>query len=160
MVERARLSKLATYKAAAEGGPPFLGSRDFPAALAGSVLKRDPKGIVFGADTAVWPSTADGEKAVHDTLYKHVAGKRFLVCSGGADKLVPYKNGEPFMDVFKKAATMWPDLALTVQDNVYEGIGHQFSTGMVVDAVKFVVETVADAPSVDGAPSPSKTSKI
>ncbi|ERS99386.1 uncharacterized protein SPSK_04343 [Sporothrix schenckii 1099-18] len=159
MVERARLSKLATYKAAAEGGPPFLGSRDFPAALVGSVLKRDPKGIVFGTNAAVWPSTAAGEKAVHDTLQKHVVGKQFLVCSGGADKLVPYKNGKSFLDVFKKAAATWPDLGLSVTDRIYDGIGHQFSSAMVVDAIQFVVETVADAPAADGAQSP-KTSKI
>ncbi|CAK7201324.1 hypothetical protein SEUCBS139899_004028 [Sporothrix eucalyptigena] len=158
MVERARLSKLATYKASTEGGAPFLNSRDFPAALVASCRKRDPKAIVFGTDEAVWPATTEGEKAVHDTLQKHVAGKRFLVCSGGADKLVPYRNSEAFLNVFKKAATTWPDLAVTVQDNVYDGIGHQFSAGMVADAVQFVVDTVADAPSHDKATS--KASKI
>lgn len=159
MVERARLSKLATYKASQEaGGPPFLGSRDFPSALVGSVLKRDPKGIVFGTEAAVWPSSSEGERAVHDTLQKHIAGKRFLVCSGGADKLVPYKNGEAFMNVFKKAVSTWPDLGVQVTDNIYDGIGHQFSPGMVVDAVQFVVDTVADAAGAD-AQSP-KTSKI
>ncbi|CAK7230634.1 hypothetical protein SBRCBS47491_007651 [Sporothrix bragantina] len=162
MVERARLSKLPTYKASTEGGTPFLGSRDFPAALMASCRKRDPKAIVFGNDAAVWPSTPEAEQALHETLKKHVAGKRFLVCSGGADKLVPYRNSEPFMDVFKRAATTWPDLALKVQDNVYEGIGHQFSPGMVADAVQFVVDTVADAPSTEAAHDKAacKTSKI
>ncbi|CAK7231768.1 hypothetical protein SCUCBS95973_008032 [Sporothrix curviconia] len=163
MVERARLSKLATFQASAEeGGAPFLGSRDFPSALVASCRKRDPKAIVFGTDTAVWPSTPEAEKVLHATLQKHVAGKRFLVCSGGADKLVPYRNSEPFLNVFKRAATTWPDLALTVQDNVYEGIGHQFSAGMVVDAVQFVVDTVADAPSTEASRDKvtSKDSKI
>lgn len=152
-----------TYKASqAVGGPPFLGSRDFPAALVAACGKHDPKGIVFGTGVAAWPSTAEQEQVVHDTLQKHVAGKRFLVCSGGADKLVPYKNSEPFLAVFKKAATTWPDLGVTVQDVVYEGVEHQFSAGMVQDAVKFVVETVADAPPVDTTQdkSASKASKI
>ncbi len=154
MFDRARLSKLPTYNAAATpeaARKAFFGSRDFPAALVAACCKHDPKGIVFGADAAAWPSSDDPdrarkEQALHDVLKKHVAGKRFLICSGGADKLVPYARSAAFTAVFKQAAATWRDLALTVDDRVYEGVGHAFSAGMVQDAVQFVKETVAGAP--------------
>ena len=73
-----------------------------------------------------------------------MAGKRFLVCSGADDKLVPYRCSEPFLAYLKKAAAAFPALNLTVRDNVYPGTGHIFSEQMVKDAVDFIVEAVSE----------------
>jgi len=72
-----------------------------------------------------------------------LVGKRFLVCSGADDKLVPYRCSEPFMTYFTKAAEAFPDLKLSVQDNVYPGTGHVFSEQMTKDAVNFIVESIS-----------------
>ncbi|EPE05652.1 hypothetical protein F503_08183 [Ophiostoma piceae UAMH 11346] len=164
MADRARLTKLPSYVAATESRP-FFGSHDFSTALVDSCRKHDPKGIVFGLDTPAWPAPGtEEEERLHSTLKRHLTGKRLLVCSGGADKLVPYRCVDPFMSVFKKAADTWPDLSLTVINNIYDGIGHSFSSAMVQDAVEFVVETVSAAPTSTSSASQStgspKTSKI
>ncbi|GKT91218.1 alpha/beta-hydrolase [Colletotrichum tofieldiae] len=101
--DRAKKSKLATFSAE-DNGVSFLGSRDFPPDLVASCLRHDPKGILFG--TGAVPASAgslSGDerrrlRGVLDGL--RLGNKKFLVCSGAEDKLVPYKMSEPFVDFF------------------------------------------------------------
>jgi hypothetical protein len=139
MSDRARLSKLQTY--AVGNGADFLGSKDFPSALVSSALKWDPKGLLFGlADIKSDPSS--GEQArLREILDSRIKGKSLLVCSGSADKLVPYHCSAPFMDFLKKARRGWyGDGNIYVEDNVYEGIGHAYSDGMSIDARRFLCD--------------------
>ncbi|KAI0386934.1 hypothetical protein F5Y04DRAFT_73898 [Hypomontagnella monticulosa] len=143
MKDRARLSKLQTY-VHSDAGSSFIGSKDFPEALIDACKKYDPKGILFGPGDI--PSVlADDEQATLRTLLdSKVAGKRFQVLSGGADKLVPYRASELFVKFFHTAANGWyKDGGVYVENNVYEGVGHQFNAEMKKDAVKFVLESVA-----------------
>ncbi len=87
-----------------------------------------------------------------------MAGKRFLICSGAEDKLVPYSCSEPFLGFFKQAATAWPELDLAIEDNVYPGRGHEFSPEMVDDAVRFVRDVVASGS--DGTDERERSSKM
>jgi pimeloyl-ACP methyl ester carboxylesterase len=161
--DRARLSKLATYSAQ-DSGASFLGSRDFPPSLVEACKKYDPKGILFGASTVpdVKSSGAEDEPT-RKIVQKHLRGKKFLLCSGGDDKLVPYRCSEPFLKWFKQATETWfREEGVSVDDRVYPGIGHAFSKDMVADAVSFIVDAVANA---ERSASPSggdeqRTSKI
>lgn len=140
--DRAKKSRLPTFSAA-DNGATFIGSKDFPPSLVTACLRQDPKGILFG--TGEVPSeifTKQQQEVLHDKLY----GKKFLICSGGSDKLVPYSCAEPFLGWFKEAAgSRFKEEKIEVDDRVYEGIGHQFSAEMVDDAVRFVVDAVAGA---------------
>ncbi|KAI0206699.1 hypothetical protein F4808DRAFT_3618 [Astrocystis sublimbata] len=140
--DRARLSKLQTYTN--DGGVSFLGSKDFPRALIAACKKYDPKAILFGTgDISTEPSTSEQDR-LRPILDSSVRGKRFQVLSGGADKLVPYKAGQQFLDFFKNASSGWyKDGHVFVEDNVYPGVGHEFNTEMRQAAVRFVLETVA-----------------
>jgi hypothetical protein len=59
---------------------------------------------------------------------------------------VPYRCSEPFLQWFKQAAGSWfKEEEVSVDDRVYPGIGHTFSSDMITDSVQFVVDAVADA---------------
>ncbi|GJC79713.1 hypothetical protein ColLi_02551 [Colletotrichum liriopes] len=145
--DRAKKSKLATFSAE-DNGVSFLGSRDFPPDLVASCLRHDPKGILFG--TGAVPASAgslSGDergrlRGVLDGL--RLGNKKFLVCSGAEDKLVPYKMSEPFVDFFAGAVETWyAGEGVVLENKVYEGIGHAFSEGMVEDSLRFLVDAVA-----------------
>ncbi|KAI3535162.1 hypothetical protein CABS01_12137 [Colletotrichum abscissum] len=148
--DRARLSKLATFSAQ-DNGASFLGSRDFPPDLVASCLRHDPKGILFGTGAVPTPDSLTTEdnaeerkrlRGVLDGLRLH--GKKFLVCSGGEDKLVPYAMSAPFLEFLTAATGTWyRDAGVEVENKVYEGVGHAFSEGMVEDSVRFLVDAVA-----------------
>jgi hypothetical protein len=152
MSDRARLSKLETYTKS--NGADFLGSKDFPKALVTSAKKWDPKGLLFGtSDIQANPSESE-QKRLRETLDAKIKGKKLLICSGGADKLVPYHCAEPFMQFLKNATSGWyKDGNVYVEDNVYPGIGHAFSEGMVKDTTRFVCDILAGS-------SPRPASKI
>lgn len=142
MADRARLSKRTTYTQ--DAGTTFLGSRDFPPSLLSSVQKWDPRGLLFGTreiPTPSHPSTQEEVTRQKEILESRVKGKSVLVCSGGADKLVPYKASEPFLGWLKGVTGRggtWEG-GMRVRDLVYEGAGHEFTEGMVRDSVAFVV---------------------
>ncbi|WQF88353.1 Putative alpha/Beta hydrolase [Colletotrichum destructivum] len=146
--DRAKKSKLATFSASDDGAS-FLGSKDFPSDLVASCLRHDPKGILFG--TGAVPASAEG---LPEDERRRLGGildglglrrKRFLVCSGAEDKLVPYKMSEPFVEFFAGAAGAWyADRGVVVENKVYDGVGHAFSEGMVEDSVRFLVDAVAE----------------
>ncbi|KAF9880749.1 hypothetical protein CkaCkLH20_01791 [Colletotrichum karsti] len=147
MTDRAQRSKLATYSAEDDGAS-FLGSRDFPPDLVSACLRNDPKGILFG--TGAVPSAAadvsEGERQrLRGLLDARVRGKKFLVCSGAVDRLVPYSKAEPFVNFFEEATRTWyADGGVTFENIVYEGVGHAFSEGMVEDACRFLLDAVRD----------------
>jgi len=143
MADRARLSKRKTWLK--DAGATFLGSADFPAALVSSVQKWDPRGLLFGVGEI--PSHAPVLSAaarLQDVLDSRLGGKSVLVCSGGADKLVPYAASQPFMDFLKAAVAKggWWGEGMSVEDVVYPGVGHEMSEGMVRDSVRFIVDLV------------------
>lgn len=152
MTDRARLSKLETYTKS--NGTNFLGSKDFPKALVASILKSDPRGLLFGtSDIQANPSDSE-QKRLREILDAKIKGKKLLVCSGGADKLVPYHCAEPFMQFLKNATNGWyKDGNVYVEDIVYPGVGHAYSEGMVKDTTRFVSDILAGT-------SPKPTSKM
>lgn len=137
MKDRARLSKLATYTK--DNGATFLGSVDFPNALIQACSKWDPKALLFGtSEIIVQPSSSEQTK-LRKVLDDKIKNKKVLVCSGGADKLVPYHAAEQFMKFLKTATSGWyKDGNVYVEDNVYDGVGHAMSEGMVKDSVRFL----------------------
>ncbi|KAI1763804.1 hypothetical protein GGR53DRAFT_466939 [Hypoxylon sp. FL1150] len=156
LMDRARLSNLETFTAQ-DNGASFVGSTDFPEALINTCKKYDPKGILFGTGSISSPpiSTAHQER-LRPLLDSRIAGKRFQVLSGGADKLVPYRASESFLNFFKESmATWYKDGGVYVEDNVYPGVGHTMNTAMRNDAVRFVLDTVALVES-DNEATPSK----
>lgn len=57
---------------------------------------------------------------------------------------MPYHCSEAFLKFLKDAAGgWWNDGGLYVEDNVYEGVGHAYSEGMVRDTTRFVNDTLA-----------------
>lgn len=142
MTDRARLSKLETYTSS--NGADFLGSKDFPAALVSSVQKWDPKGLLFGtSDIQVNPLESE-QNRLREILDARIKGKQLLVCSGGDDKLVPYHCTELFMQFLKNATSGWyKNGNVYVEDNVYPGIGHAYSEGMVKDTTRFISDILA-----------------
>lgn len=109
--------------------------------------KFDPKAIFFG--TAAVPEATASTRADDDErriLRDRLHGKKLLLCSGGDDKLVPYRCSEPFLQWLKQAAgSRFKEENVSVDDRIYPGIAHSFSADMVTDSVQFVVDTVASA---------------
>jgi hypothetical protein len=146
MTDRARLSKLETYTSS--NGADFLGSKDFPEALISSIQKWDPRGLLFGTFEINANPSEKEQARLRDILDSKIKGKRVLVCSGGDDKLVPYHCSEPFMKFLKTATSGWyKDGNVYVEDNVYPGIGHAYSEGMVEDTKRFVRDILAGTSS-------------
>lgn len=144
--DRARLSKLSTYSAQ-DAGASFIGSKDFPPSLVEACKKFDPKAIFFGSSAVPdVKSPGASDEASRQILRDRLRGKRFLLCSGGDDKLVPYQCSEPFLRWFKQATGSWfKDENVSVDDRIYPGIGHSFSADMVTDSVRFILDAVASA---------------
>lgn len=157
--DRARLSRLSTYSKEDDGAS-FLGSRDFPPSLVESCKKFDPKAIIFG--TSAVPDVKEGgllDDSWSKILHDRVRGKKFLLCSGADDKLVPYRCSEPFLQWFKPATRSWfKGEGVSVDDRVYPGVGHSFSLDMIADSVQFVIDVVAGTDQ--GASASGVASKI
>jgi len=161
MTDRARLSKRSTYTTT-EDTPEasFLGSPDFPRSLITACSKHDPKALLFG--TSPIPPTSSSspsspplstleQNRIRPLLNTSLSGKRILVCSGGADKLVPYHCSEPFLRFLKDATGTggwYADGDVVLEDRVYEGIGHAYSEGMVRDTTRFVRDALVDGARV------------
>lgn len=142
MASRAELSKLDCGEAG------FLGSRYFPADSVATARRFDPKGILFGTDAIpALPLSSAEQDRLRSIFDSRVRGKKLLLCSGGADELVPYSKGEAFIRLLKDAAGGWyADGGVEVDDRVYEGVGHRFAADMVNDAVAFLMRAVAEGP--------------
>ncbi|KUJ11804.1 uncharacterized protein LY89DRAFT_699853 [Mollisia scopiformis] len=144
MSDRARLSKLKTYTST--GGIDFFGSTDFPKALISSCENGDPKAMLFGAADIKGNISDKEQNRVKALLDATLKGKHILVCSGGDDKLVPYHCSEPFLTFLKQATSGWyKDGDVYIEDNVYSGVGHAYSKGMVEDTTRFVSNLLASS---------------
>ncbi|EWC47393.1 hypothetical protein DRE_00361 [Drechslerella stenobrocha 248] len=125
MTHRAGKSKL---KSSQEGK--FIGSKDYPRALDATVRRTDPVGIIVKGRT--------DEQRVK-LIQERLGGKKILVLSGGADKLVPYECSKPFLDMLGSEGPGIVD----VKNIVYDGIGHECTETMVKELVAFVSEYLA-----------------
>lgn len=164
MSQRARKTKLDTWTET--GGRDFLGSKDFPKSLVEAVEKYDAAGLLLGElDTVTGddhlhePSDAE-KKRIKPLLRDSLGGKRIMCLSGGADKLVPYSESEPFLNWLKSAIKKdaWAgDLNIVLEDIVDEKAGHEYSAKMQTEAVRFISETLAGE---GGLRTGSRSSKI
>ncbi|KAH6604537.1 hypothetical protein Trco_006244 [Trichoderma cornu-damae] len=129
----------------------FLGSKYFPADSVTAVRNRDPKGILFGTGAVPsLPLSAAEQGRLRKILDSRVRGKKLLLCSGGADDLVPYAKSEPFIRVLTDAASGWyADGGVRVDNRIYEGVRHVFHADMVNDSVEFLMQVVAEGPRRD-----------
>ncbi|RMZ91930.1 hypothetical protein DV736_g824, partial [Chaetothyriales sp. CBS 134916] len=155
MTDRARLSK---RKAWLEGnGAHFISSADFPPSLADSVRRWDPAGIVFGTlrdagrlkgQEHLLPHTQRETAALQPVMARCFGNKRILCLSGGADRLVPYKQAEPFMQWLKAASGkggFFENGGLYLHDVVLPGVGHDVPPKMVEYMIRFVIDTLEEA---------------
>ena len=151
--DRAQLSQLAT------AGPSFLGSPSFPEGLVEAVRKNDPAGQLLGFGSTREERfhrdpISDEKEAMLPLLHSSFRGKRILNMSGGADKLVPYRCSEPFLQWLQRAISpngWFSDGNLTLVDVVFDGVGHELSPDMAKMLDQFVVETLLKSPTiVDG----------
>lgn len=165
MSDRARLSKLSTWTSGSPPGSSFLESVDFPKGLVEAVEKYDPAGLFLGEcsghnkDAYTREPSEEEKKRLLPLMKSSLQGKRILNLAGGADKLVPYKCGEPFLKWLKKSTAeegWFGDGDFTIKDIVFEGVGHELSPAMAKELNVFVAETLEQLPS-----EPSgKTSKM
>jgi pimeloyl-ACP methyl ester carboxylesterase len=164
MSDRARLSKLETWTKSKPPGANFLGSKDFPHGLIEALERYDPAGMLLGVrdrDESFYdrePTEAE-KKEILPLMEKTFRGKRLLNMAGGADKLVPYECGEPFLRWLKKstAADGWfAHGDVVVEDKIFDGVGHEMSSGMVPELHRFILETLDQA----SPESPSRASKM
>ena len=91
--------------------------------------------------------TEDEKKRHLPLMEKTLRGKRVLNMSGGADKLVPYKQGEAFLQWLKNATGpggWWENGEFALEDIVFDGVGHEMSPEMMTTASRFVVQTLLD----------------
>lgn len=105
----------------------LLGSKEFPENLLGVVSGIDPAAI-----------------GVNEILRRGLLnGKKILTLSGGADTLVPYACGEPFLASLKEAYSAGT-LEGELEDVVYPGIRHECTSEMVGDLSKFVSRCIEE----------------
>jgi pimeloyl-ACP methyl ester carboxylesterase len=155
MLQRAEKSRRKTF------GPKFLGSSDFPAALIASVDTSDPAGLFLPANlkgpsavsvgiASVIPSSSV-QASTTAILTSTLQNKKILLQSGGADKLVPYACGEPFLRFLKAAiGGWWKNNGLVLDDRVYEGVGHETTPRMAKEAVEWIGDVLAGDIRVGG----------
>lgn len=148
MLQRAEKSRRKTF------GPAFLGSSDYPAALIAAVDNSDPAGLflpkewkgpnVVSAAIASIVPTASVQASTASILNSTLQNKRILLQSGGADKLVPYACGEPFLRFLKTATgSWWKNNGLVLDDRVYEGVGHETTPLMAKEAMEWIGDVLA-----------------
>lgn len=78
-----------------------------------------------------------------------------LNMSGGADKLVPYSCGVPFLDYLKNEISRTGCCEL--EDIVFDGAGHEMTAAMAEKAVAFVCDSLKEE---GGSNTSAKTCKI
>jgi pimeloyl-ACP methyl ester carboxylesterase len=152
MSDRARLSKRSSWTEEKGGqGKGFLGSKDFSLGLVDAIGKVDPAGCVAAAlgrrregdgmqdelFQRAGKLSAEEVQRLRPNMQKWFGGKRLLNLSGGADKLVSYKMGEPFLNWLKSVTEhggVFEDTGFRIEDVVFPGVGHEVS-GLVHVAV-------------------------
>ncbi|TKA64138.1 hypothetical protein B0A49_09057 [Cryomyces minteri] len=144
MMDRARKSKLQTWVSTERPGAQFLGSVDFPKGLIEAIEKHDPAGLLMGeldvvtGDDHLHEPSDEEKTRLRPLMRDHLGGKRILCLSGGADKLVPYQCGEPFLGFLKRAVGeggWFSDRETVLEDIVDIKAGHEFSPKMKDEAI-------------------------
>jgi len=160
MEDRAIRSKLATCMDTDPPGRNFRGSKDFPPSLLAAVEKYDPAGILLSRvdDPSRTPFTEE-QVRLRSIMAERLAGKKVLCLSGGKDRLVPYKQGEPFLTWLKKALDAkdgwFNDHETELEDIVDPDAGHEFSPLMRKEAERWLCDLLAAEPG-----APSRKSKM
>lgn len=139
MVQRAEKSKLKTWTESSPPGVQFLGSTDFPPALQEAVERWDPAGFLQEGHKST-ELVGDVQQHFQRKIHQHLAGKSILNLSGGADKLVPYACGQPFIKVLKEAVSSHKDISF--EDVIFEGVGHDFSPLMAAKAASWLSDVL------------------
>lgn len=173
MVDRARLSKLPSWTKSNPPGSEILGSEAFPTSFVNIVKQYDPASLILshvntGSTSPLregpLPEPTEKEKQeLRPLLTRMLAGKRIMNLSGGIDKLVPYHRGEAFLAWFKKAISSngwFGDGAVTFEDIIDQGAGHEVTAKMVDEAVRFISETLAASSDTRGRRGSVRESKI
>ncbi|KAL8668036.1 MAG: hypothetical protein Q9202_000014 [Teloschistes flavicans] len=150
MTDRARLSKLPSWTHSSPPGTHFLGSRDFPLGLIKAVENFDPAGMLLGRpDRPLRVFDGQAPSAIEQTrllpmLQQSLQGKRILNLSGDADKLVPYRCGQAFIEwlSLSVAPGSWFAGGVLLENLIFDRVGHQMSPDMVQSAIRFVAETL------------------
>ena len=151
MSDRARLSKLVTWTGTNPPGSSFLGSTDFPKGLVEVVEKYDPAGLfldeIASRDDGFYDRnpTLLEQKRLLPLMKRSLQGKRILNLAGGADRLVPYKCGAPFLRWLKisTASNGWfSEGGVVFEDIIFDGVGHVLSPEMTKEAHRFVIEAL------------------
>ncbi|KAF2223946.1 hypothetical protein BDZ85DRAFT_295099 [Elsinoe ampelina] len=153
MTDRAAKSKLPAYVTSSPPGRGFIGSEDFPNSLMEQVEKYDPAGLLLGEldmvtgdDWKYEPSHTEKVR-LQPILRDKLGGKKILCLSGGADKLVPYACGEPFLRWLENATKQggwWSDGGFQLEDYVDPGAGHEYSAEMRKRAVAYICRALAE----------------
>lgn len=169
MSDRAKLSKLATWRNSNPPGSSFLGSTDFPKGLVEAVERYDPAGLLLpntiSRDDDVYDvnHTALEQRRLLPLMKRSFQGKRILNMAGGADKLVPYKCGEPFLRWLENATASngwFSEGGVVFEDIVFEGVRHEMSPEMVREAHRFVIEALQQSPTETTTETAGRTSKM
>ncbi|KAI9784287.1 MAG: hypothetical protein M1839_002348 [Geoglossum umbratile] len=144
MSHRADKSKRPSWVDTSPKGIGFIGSEDFPLALAAAVKKYDPAGLLMGplyGDRLHQPSEQEIQR-LRLLMQNHLAGKKILSLSGGADKLVPYSCSEPFISFLSRAIDKdggwFADGGVELTNKVFEGVKHEMTREMLQEAIEFV----------------------
>ncbi|MCJ1471496.1 hypothetical protein MMC13_000135 [Lambiella insularis] len=148
MSDRARKSKLKTYSQSSPPGSAFLGSVDFPSSLVEAIEKYDPAGLCLGVSSGsetVYDQDPSPERqqVLKPLLSHHLGSKRIMNLAGGADKLVPYVQSEPFLRWLKRAISphgWFQEGRVALEDIVFDGVGHEMSPDMLKEAIRFIEE--------------------
>jgi pimeloyl-ACP methyl ester carboxylesterase len=156
MTDRAGRSKLPS--ALNNNGEPdvrkFLGSESFPPALIEAVEKYDPAGILLGeldivtGDDYLHEPSEPEKKRLTAIINERLAGKKIICLSGGQDRLVPHKQGEPLITWLRKAVDVksgwYKDHGVDVVDIVDPKARHEFSASMRKHAEDWLCGYLAD----------------
>lgn len=156
MTDRARLSKLPSYVRTTPPGKSFIGSKDFPPALAENVKKYDAAALLLSQVDATEtedykrePTEKEKVKLI-PIMRGSLAGKRILNLAGGADKMVPLRVSETFLSWLKRAVGKggwFSDQGVVFEDISFDGVGHEVTIPMVNEMVRFVGETLTGVES-------------
>ncbi|KAM5466892.1 hypothetical protein MferCBS49748_004255 [Microsporum ferrugineum] len=174
MTDRARLSKLLTWTGSSPPGSQFLGSESFPQPLIESLRHWDPASLFLShmsdhsfkepsRSSPIRDPTEEEKNALRPLMRRCLAGKKILTLSGGADKLVPYARGEPFLTWLKSAIGpdgWYAEGKISLEDIIFEGVGHQVTPPMRDEAIRFIGECLSAGQDSSSRSAMVRTSKM
>ena len=83
----------------------------------------------------------------HNTPLGALKGKKLLILSGGADKLVPPEHSRGFIESLRREIDQGElkGTKAAVREVVYDGVGHEFTLEMAEEVRRFVRDRVVEA---------------